>query len=194
MNSSLIRFGRIIFSSFRPENNRLELSFLFSDMCQSFSLRFARISLQASSFIVRINASRFSLICADFPQLFSPSGHFPRRQAGPAFRNRLGAVLKQIINISSAILRISHCARIHILSEKKCLSSLTFIVMIILVSQAFGKTNLASSFELSPLFPNCCCQSTYQDSIVSICFAYFLTASSPRARILSGIIYPNPFS
>ena len=52
----------------------------------------------------------FSRISSIFPQDILPSGHFPKRQAGPQFLKRFGATSRQSRSICSATSLISHWA------------------------------------------------------------------------------------
>lgn len=54
----------------------------------------------------------------------------------------------QSLSIWSDISLISHWARLQLLSEKKWRSSLAFMVMVMLVVQAFGRRYLASSLGI----------------------------------------------
>ncbi len=74
------------------------------------------------------------------PQLIFPSGHFPRRQAGPASLNIVGDAFLASFNISSAAVRISCCALRQVRKVKKCHSSMAFMVTTMFVVQAFGNT------------------------------------------------------
>ena len=74
------------------------------------------------------------------PQEYSPSGHGPLTQPGPAFSKRIGDTCRTSSSISHAIFRISHWARLQHLSEKKCVSSRAFIVTVMFVLHAFGNT------------------------------------------------------
>src|SRR5699024_5004255 len=107
----------------------------------------------------------FSLICTILPQVILPSGHGPLTHFGPISLNKTGDTCFNCFNISVANSLISHCALSQHLWFKKLYKLLTFIVNTIFVSQALGKTYLASSiacfsalllasFSFFPLFIN----------------------------------------
>ncbi len=80
------------------------------------------------------------------PQEYSPSGHGPRKHGGPASSNSIGAASLASESIFQAIMRISHWALRQHLRLKKCQSSLAFMVTVMFVWHALGRTYLASSF------------------------------------------------
>ena len=69
-------------------------------------------------------------------------------QGGPASLKITGDTSLQSLSIWSDISLISHWARLQLLSEKKWRSSLAFIVIVMLVVQAFGRRYLASSLGI----------------------------------------------
>src|SRR5690606_37588303 len=105
------------------------------------------------------------------PHDILPSLHAPLTQDGPQVLNRLGATFKTSSSMRHATSLISHWARLQHLKAKKCISSRAFMVIINLVSAAFGKTNRASSLPDSPA-PSFCCQPIYQLCICSIWLWY----------------------
>jgi|GEM_PF-1791244 hypothetical protein len=69
-------------------------------------------------------------------------------QGGPASLKITGETSLQSLSIWSDISLISHWARLQLLREKRWRSSLAFMVMVMLVVQAFGRRYLASSLGI----------------------------------------------
>ena len=81
-----------------------------------------------------------------------PSGHAPRRQAGPAFSKISGAASRQSRGMAHASARISHCARLQQRSSKKCKSSRAFIVTSRRVAAAPRAVKPASASKVTDLY------------------------------------------
>ena len=115
---------------------------------EQFRLRFFAASVNAVNGDQALFHLNFSLISAAFPQLILPSGHGPATQAGPARVKRCGAITFTSASIAVARARISHWARVQQRWRKKLRRARAFIVMIMRVSQAFGRTARASSIAI----------------------------------------------